>query len=298
MRANRRTSRRLHAALKPVTEAPTTTRRIMGYALAALVFAGAVWGVCWAVVRLNGLWIEQCVVTDVASQVAISTEPHVSEELVREWFGLTNGCNLARIDFQRIRERVLAEHPIVRELTIVRHLPNRVDITVEERRPIARVNLKPTKVRVGDKEVVTANWDVADANGVVFAFAKKDSQTLPVIVEPAPSAKRGETLSGRARSALRLVDLISRLDVAALSMPEVSIANENYLTVTMRDYSTLRILWRIIDSPDDPEQPVLTRILLNFQKKMDSRLYAERGTYTVVEPDRISFLPDERDNLP
>ncbi len=271
-------------------------RRTLRFAVSLLVLGAACWGVWIGVLELDAMWKEQCTVVDAREQISINATAHVSEELVRNWFGLTNGCNLARIDFAGIRSKVMSEYPIVKDMTITRHLPSRLDISLEERVPIARVNLKPMKLRINGKDVATVNWDVADAEGVVFDFAKKDTQMLPIINEPTPSTKRGERLSGRASMALRLVDLCSRDEFASMSLPEVSTANATYLTATTRNYSTVRIDWRLVDDPDNPEQPNLMKILSNLRDTMNTKLCPAGCTFTVTDLDRVSML--ERESRP
>ena len=288
MRTNSK-RRTMHSAMKYMRTAGSPGfRRAVKIALVILAIA-AVFGIyklcALAVSKLRACWEAQCVITDVTTQVSISSTPHVKEEHVREWFSLTNGCNLAHLDLAATREQVLKEHPIVKDMSVRRHLPNKIEIAVEERLPIARVNLK----RVGE----IARWDVVDVDGMVFEYARKDSKKLPVISEKTPSAQRGERLSGRALTALRLVELCALRNVASLPECEVSTDSPTYLKVTTENYSTVLIAWSLLDDPSDPEQPAMTTILTNLQQLMNQGLYPDRVTYTITDLDRIAVRTNE-----
>ena len=117
----------------------------------ALVFAGVAALAAAAVAlyvayeRLHAMWIEQCVVTDFASQVEISDGRMVRADVIAEKFKLRNGANLALIDFDERRREVLKAIPNIRNITISRRLPNRVSISVEERTPAVRLGIKGQK---------------------------------------------------------------------------------------------------------------------------------------------------------
>ena len=294
MRANKRSPRRLHAALKAVGgDGADGARRAIKFVVAFTVVGAALWGTWIGVCKLRDLWIEQCVVTDVKSQVSVSATAHISEDIVREWFGLTNGCNLALIDFGAIRKRVLKDYPIVKDLSVTRHLPNRLEVALLEREPVARVNLKRTTVKRNGRDMAFATWDVVDIDGVVFDSSKKDTQTLPVIIDSSPSAPRGGRLEGHAMSALRFIEIANRENLPYLQNPEISISNAVNMMVTLRNYSHVQIQWRMLDDPSDPAQPTLTKTLVEINKAINENLNAERGTFIVVEPGRFSHLPNE-----
>lgn len=280
----KKNKRSMHSAMKNTrTPGSPGFRRAIKIALVLLALTAifAIYKVCaFAVSKLRDCWESQCVITDIAAQVSISATPHVKAEHVQEWFCLSNGCNLARLDLAATRERVLKEHPIVKDMSVRRHLPNRIEIAVEERIPIARVNRR----RVGEIN----RWDVVDVDGMVFEYARKDSKKLPVIVEKNPSAQRGERLSGRALTALRLVELCSLRSVASLPECEISTDSPTYLKVTTENYSTVLIAWNLLDDASDPAQPALTQILTNLRQLMNKGLYPDRVTYTITDLDRIA----------
>ncbi len=291
MRTNKRTKRTLHSAMKTRSSGSPRVRRLLKVilVLAALAFIGAL---CWlcalAFSHLKACWEEQCIVTDEAEQVSISATPHVKAEYIKEWFSLSNGCNLAHLDLNETRERVLREHPIVKELTVARHLPNRIEIAVEERKPIARINL----VRPRTPNDI-ARWDVVDVDGIVFEANRKESRNLPVIIEKKPSAQRGERISWRALVALRLAELCVVRNLISFDLPEISTDSATYLKATTANYSTVQIAWSLLDDARDDGQPALTQILTNLQQLMNQGLYPDRVTYTITELDRIAVRTNE-----
>lgn len=276
MRRNARRSKPLHAAMKAVTGSGSRGfgRAVALLALLAAVGA-AVWGVCAGVTRLRAMWIEQCVVRDVARQVRIRATPHVGEGVVRELFALTNGCNLATMDFDAVRTDVLRRHPIIKDITVTRRLPDRLEISLTERKPIARI-VSGEDRRKADRHLP---WNVADAEGMVFSFPKKDTGGLPMVIVPGSLPSRGERLAGHPLSALRLVSLCESAGVADQEFSEISTESQIYMKITTRSYRKINLSWKIVDPPDDSEQPNLRRILSNYVN----------WTKTHLTPDRISL---------
>ena len=216
---------------------PVKMRRLMAL-LALLVIAAAIVGIVVAYGKLRDLWLEQCVITDFPSQVRITEGAMVKAEIVADQFGLRNGANLALIDFAKRREEILAKIPNVRDVTVTRHLPNRVDVVVEERKPFVRMNVCG-KNRSSDR--------VADADGVVF-LCLRGTQALPVIREPqSPGTPPGRRLGDRARAAIRLLETCADAEFQDVQIQEVDVSPRDYLLVTLHDYSYLRLSWKDMD---------------------------------------------------
>ena len=186
-------------------------RAVVALGLAAAV--AAVVALAFAYAKLRALWLEQCVVTDVASQVAITDGKMVRSDVIAGQFGLTNGANLALIDFAEKRRETLKKIPNIRDITVSRHLPNRVSIDVEERVPVVRLGIRGRKGDTGK---------VADTDGVVF-ISSSGTQILPTIREAAaPGTPKGQTLGGHALAALRLIE------TCRTSYPELAVADSVY----------------------------------------------------------------------
>ncbi len=269
-------------------------RRLAIAVASLIVIAAASWGGLIAFRKLRAAWVAQCVVTDVLRETKVYATPHVSEESVREWFGLTNGCNLALIDFDDLRETILRERPIVKDIALTRHLPNGVDIAISEREPVARVNLKKKRIQSRGKTTFTTIWNVADSEGIVFLYDRKDSARLPLITGETAATPIGKTLSGKARVALRLAEIAANPAYRPLSVDqsEISISNETYLYLRTGDHKTLRISWRLIELQDDANMPNLERILMNARDVMASGLYPGPRILTASNIDQIAVSRD------
>ena len=146
--------------------------------------------------KLRDIYLEQCVVTDMAEQVSITSGKMVKADVIAENLGLRKGVNLALIDFAEKRRELLSRIPTLRTVSITRRLPNRVEITAEEREPLAKMALRGRRGVTGR---------VVDVEGMVFPCLR-GTQLLPAIVETPPGTAIGHMLKGRSLAALRLLE--------------------------------------------------------------------------------------------
>ena len=208
-------------------------------ALAAVVIAAAA-GAWLGYGKLRGIWAEQCVVTDVSRQVAVKTGTNIRRELILEKFGLKNGANLALIDFAAKRDEILAAIPNIRALSVSRLLPDRVEITVMEREPVARMNERGGKPVTGR---------VVDAEGVVFMRQDAGTALLPMVVEAQTPTKPGKRLEGRQRAALRLLIACQEPEWSELKVLAVNTTHQDYLMATLGNYTRAKLAWEGMDTP-------------------------------------------------
>jgi len=247
-------------------------------ALLALGGAGvvaAVAGVVFAYGRLRDVWLEQCVVTDAASQVSITDGRMVRADVIAYEFGLKNGANLALIDFDERRRAVLKKIPNIRDITVSRRLPNRVEIAVEERVPFVRLGVRGQS---GD------SGRVADRDGVVF-ISSSGTQTLPTIREPsAPGTQKGHALSGRALAALRIIETC-REQFPALGVVAADVSKPDYITVVLaNDYSEAKIAWEGMDDPTEATMDGLLERLRNLSRAYTSRVDNSIRVWNATQP--------------
>ena len=238
------------------------TRRIV-VAVTALVLVGLVAaGATTAWSRLHAIWIEQCVVTDVSSQVSVTSGKMVKGDVIAENFGLKKGANLALIDFDAKRREVLAKIPNLKSISVVKRLPDKVTIVAEER-----------SVRMGLKGSRSDTGRVADAEGMVF-LCSRGTRMLPVIREAAaPGSPVGKRLEGRAAAALQLLDLARDPEFQELGILEVDISKPDYVSATLgRSYSTAKIAWEGMDDPSPASRAELARRLGLLLKAIRTRI--------------------------
>jgi cell division septal protein FtsQ len=70
----------------------------------------------------------------------ITCDGKLREEQVREYSGLREGMNLFGLSFDEIQNELL-KSPLVESVTIERHLPSTLSVSVKERMPVARIML-------------------------------------------------------------------------------------------------------------------------------------------------------------
>jgi len=140
---------------------------IGGLVLLALVGLGLYLGYD----KLRDLYLEQSVIRTMDGQVEIESGRMVKADVIAENLGIRPGANLATIDFKERREAILRKIPNLREIRISRILPDRVRVTIEEREPVARLNVRGQKTETGK---------VVDSEGVVF-LCSRGTRQLPII---------------------------------------------------------------------------------------------------------------------
>ena len=132
-----------NSRMKPVPANAAARRKTYAAvaAVAAAVVGGALWGLSCGYDAMMSAYDEQCRVIDADVDVVVvvtGSAKMVHRDLVTDFFGLTNGANLAEIDFAGKRAELL-HTPNIRDVRIERRMPNRVTIEVFEREPVARV---------------------------------------------------------------------------------------------------------------------------------------------------------------
>lgn len=257
-------------------------KRIVRFTEAFLLLA-ALAGLFFAYTKIRNLWLEQCVITDVARQVSITDGKMVRAENIAHGFGLKEGANLALIDFTEKRAELLKKIPNIRNLTIIRHLPNRVTITVEERVPIVRMNITGIK---------TASNRVADADGVVFT-CRRGTQTLPVLREPfAPGTPPGHPLTGHTRAALRLLEVCSE-KFGELNVQEADASKPDFIVLTLGNYSTVKIAWTGMDEETSASRQHLIKQLEHLSQTISSQVGTGIRVWNATQPGKIFADPQK-----
>ncbi len=243
--------------------------------LLVILALGAVFGY----EKLRDLYLEQCVITDMPSQVQISSGKMVHPSTIAEELGLRPGANLALIDFTEKREKLLAKVPNLRRIRIERHLPDKVIVTAEERTPIARLGLK-------GKNAVTGR--VVDTEGMVFLW-QRGTQTLPVIREATPQGTpKGQCISGRTLAALRLIEACGEPDFTELGVLEVDVAKPDYLLATLGNYSRAKIVWEGMDEESPASRADLLRKLGLLRMAIRSRVAPDAVIWNATMPDTVT----------
>lgn len=229
--------------------------------------------------KLRAVYLEQCVITDMASQVEISAGKMVHPSTIAEELGLRAGANLALIDFTAKREELLAKVPNLREVRISRRLPDKVVISTDERTPVARMGLK-------GKKNVTGR--VVDTEGMVFIW-QRGTQTLPTIREPLPpGTQKGLRITGRTLAALRLIEACREPEFLEFGILEVDVSKPDFLLATLGNYSTVKIAWEGMDEQTPASHADLVRKLGLLRKAVRSGAAPDAVIWNATMPDTVT----------
>jgi len=181
--------------------------RVLGTAMATAATAAALIGA--------GYW---ALTTERFAVVAVEVRgaSRVPPQRILEASGILHGQNLWRIDPERVRAR-LEEMPEIRRADVVRELPNRVAIVVEERRPFtlvhaARLHWLDEDGRVLGDETRAVNTEVPVISGL------SEEELVTMRTSPGPRARAAIALiRALLRTGSALASEISEID---MSRPE------------------------------------------------------------------------------
>ena len=254
------------------------SRRLPVLAAALVLLAALGVGGLFGYDKLKSIYLEQCVVTDMASQVEIVSGKMVPASTIAEELRLKVGANLALIDFTAERERLLKKVPNLRSVRISRQLPDKVTVTAEERTPVARLELRGAK---------TVSGRVVDTEGMVFVW-QRGTQTLPAIREKLPpGTPRGERITSRTLAALRLIEICREPDFSEIGILEVDVSKPDFLLATLGNYSKVKIAWNGMDEQSPDSMADLRMRVTNLQKAMRSQVAAGTVIWNATMPDTV-----------
>jgi cell division septal protein FtsQ len=148
----------------------------------------------------------------------IKTEAMIREYLAYE--GINIGTNLFAFDIGAFEKVYLKRNPLVRMIQVSRDLPDRLEVAIQERDPLARIGQRTTLV--------------ADSEGFVFRLnSKQRLHRLPVIIGcKDPQLVPGEYVRGSTR---RAVDVLYVCDNPRVGVRVVGI------DISRRDYLIVHV---------------------------------------------------------
>lgn len=272
------------AGRRSATQAKDKTRKTALATVAAVgatAMAIAIWGI-WAICqRLASTYNRQCRVTNIGEQVEISTGKQINARMIRVHFGLTNGADLASIDFARLRERLLADTPNLKDLKISLRQPNHLRIEAIERIPIVRV--------MGYGPKASKNY-AADREGYIFWYPQRETALLPIIRDAKMKSGGQKRISGMALAALNLLEEASSPEYDVLKIQEVDTLKRDYLLVTLGDSSRAKIAWEDMGRPSRESHASLTNQLSRLTQVVKSNVAAGTRLWNATDwgtPGRI-----------
>ena len=257
----------------------SSNKRISAIAVAGIVVTAAVMiAVVVGFEKLRGIWLEQCIVHDLSEQGSVTSGKMVKGDVITGEFGLTNGANLALIDFAEKRRATLKKIPNLRNIVVRRRLPDGLEIEIEERSACGRVGVKGSR---------TSSNRVADSEGVVFSCALASTGLLPVIREPASQTTRiGNVLGNRSLAALRLIEICGE-KFTDLGVREADVSNSDYILLTLGDYSRAKVAWEGMDNPSPSNTANLIKQLRHLSQAIASRVGAGVRVWNATQDGHI-----------
>ncbi|MEX2581213.1 MAG: FtsQ-type POTRA domain-containing protein, partial [Verrucomicrobiales bacterium] len=127
----------------------------------------------------------------ILKRLNIRTDGALGEAGLAEIANVSAGMNLMELDLERIRQRI-KKLPQVDEVSVSREMPDKLNVIVRERIPVAWVSCPPQGIRPGDME----RGFLLDEKGYLFRCLDLDDgmMALPVIeafklVEPVEGAR-------------------------------------------------------------------------------------------------------------
>ena len=254
--------------MKPMPTSAAARRKMYAIiaAVALATLGMTLWGLSAGYDALMSLYDEQCRVIDSDVDVAVvitGSAKMVHRDLVTDFFGLTNGANLATIDFKGKRDDLL-KTPNIRDVRIERRMPNRVTIEVIEREPIARVAGHSRHASIGR---------VTDSEGVVFRF-QRNIAALPIIREAEQTnTTPGQKLLGTAAAAVHLVGAASGApELGDFRILEIDTSPRDYLLLTLGNYSRAKFAWEHMGQDDAVSRKSLKEQLIRLVRAMETHL--------------------------
>jgi hypothetical protein len=248
--------------------------------LLLLVFTLGLAGFCWGSWELFDTYYFRSqklfVLRDLRNSVTITTGKTLTPDLVCEVLGIREGINLFSIQIEQKRQELLEQAPNIRDITIVRRMPDKMNITIIEREPIARVG---------------SNGRVVDDEGVVF-IRYAGTGGLPMIKgdDEFAQIQPGDRVHGNEMAAVRLVNNALRPE-CRLRILVLDTTKEDYLLLTLSDHRQAKFAW---DGMQDDEKNTEAKMQKQFDqlgKAMESDIGRPCQQWDATHHGRIFATP-------
>jgi hypothetical protein len=216
------------------------------------------------------------VLKDLRRSVTINTGKTLTPDLVCEVLGLREGINLFSLPIEQKRCELLEQAPNIRDITIVRRMPDKMAITIIEREPIARVS---------------SNGRVVDVEGVVFV-RYAGTGGLPMIKgsDLLAQIKPGDRLRGKEMAAIRLVHNALRPE-CRLRLLVLDTSREDDLLLTLSDHRQAKIAWEGMQDDEKDTEAKMQRQFDQLAQAMESEIGRGCLMWDATHPGRIFATP-------
>jgi len=197
----------------------------------------------------------------------------VMRDYLRGHLNVKEGSSLFALKLERTRRDLMSDLAIIKEMSIKRTLPDRLEIRIVEREPILRIGYRKASYVVDNEGVVFCRYAGVDH---LSAITGLDG----VVVED------GKQLSGMAQAA---VNLIVALDMLELSMPIVSIdvSRDDYLMLIFTDQRRVKLSWENMEKKGEEALEPLFDRLLKLSRVINSEAGRNIRMFDATVPRRI-----------
>ncbi|HOX58291.1 MAG TPA: FtsQ-type POTRA domain-containing protein [Candidatus Paceibacterota bacterium] len=181
-------------------------------------------------------------------KIEVQTDGIIAVDQLRRWAGVKPGENLLELDLARVR-RDLEMVPLVHSASVERILPRTLRICVEEREPIAQVNIpRPNPaggVGVAIYHLDAEGWVIMPLDPRQLETASNQpSNTLPVVAGVSASELQpGRRItSPPVQAALRLILAFDQSPMAGLvNLRRIDVSSREVLVVTTEQGSVITL---------------------------------------------------------
>lgn len=212
------------------------------------------------------------VVKDTDENVVIDTGKTLTPDLIKQFLGIKEGVNLFSINVDEKRKQLMERAPSIKDISIVRHMPDSLKISIIEREPVVRIGL---------------DGRVSDDEGVVFVRYQNTSG-LPVITRSTgkTKAKPGDKLQGMDLAAVKLAGSTFRPECKA-RIYSIDSSKPRYLLLKFPDGREATIAWKDMDECSSTSNK---KMILQYDRLiscMESEIGAQHRIFDAQHPGRI-----------
>ncbi len=207
-------------------------------------------------------------------EARIVTGDTLGADLVSEYLSLSYGMPLFALDLARRQQEFMRDAPTIQTITIQRHLPDRMSVTIVERMPLARFARRNLAL---------------DAEGFIFVRYKGIDQLPSISGYEIHGLTPGARVSGLARSAILLLELM-RVQNIPLTIADIDVSREGYLICTMADQRMVKLAWEGVAAGKIGSQSLLRHQLMELARSMNSETGRVRGRWDATVPGRAYAL--------
>ncbi len=169
--------------------------------------------------------------------IAVTVEGRLPVERVLEFMAyddLREGVNLHQVDIGAVRANFLRRTPSVSDMELAVRFPDRLDVRVTERVPLARLE-------GGEHFGAYA----VDRHGIVFFIAYPGEAFLPVVrIEPVGRILPGTDLTDVLGAALQLLDVVRHPEFSRdIVIRRVDLVSADWLDCRLDNGAQVRLSW-------------------------------------------------------